>query len=102
MTDSRPEIKAEATADGEFVRLKMSKQHEGFPAVEYEFLLSREEAMNLGKTLWLEASRWNTGSIASVQGTEQVVTNIVNEHLMPLGILTPIKPKTWRDREPML
>ncbi len=51
MTDSRPEIKAEAIADGEFVRLKMSKQHEGFPVVEYEFLLTKDEALTIADQL---------------------------------------------------
>ncbi len=97
MTDSRPEIKAEASVDGELVRLKLSKRNEGFPAVEYEFLLSKEEAMALAIRLAWAIGKGSfifpIGSLSSVSNCRAYDCHENKE--IPLE-------KTWRDQEPML
>ncbi len=99
MTDSRPEIKSEATADGEFVRLKMSKRHEGFPAVEYEFVLSKAEAIELMMRL-AKANQTPITMYAMSISYGNTFENCTSRNAEPQG--PRLAEKTWRDREPML
>ncbi len=90
MSDLRPEITAKA--DGQKIVVRFFAPND--PHAYWDIPLSPQECFALQCQL--------SAAYQAVAG-RQVVTNVVNGHLMPLGVLTPVKdkPETWRDREPM-
>ena len=88
MTDSRPEITAKASLDGNFVVLTLGKQWPGYPPVSMDFPLSYPEVLALA---------WDLQAAA-----QDLLHNATDSSREPMMDAVKPKPETWRDRESML